>query len=180
MPYNAEISTYFKEVDGVFVLDRIAFSTAPAATILIRFIVGPVFLSEGIQKFMYPDVNGVGRFAKIGIPSPEVMAPFLGVVEIVCGALITLGLLTRIAAVPLIINMLVAIFTTKIPILLGYGFWGFSLRNVPYHGFWGMAHETRTDWAMLLGSIFLLIVGAGRISLDRYLSDRRPDGRPHF
>ena len=153
-------------------LDRIAFTAAPAATVLVRLIVGPVFLSEGIQKFTYPGENGVGRFAKIGIPSPEIAAPFVGVVEIVCGALIILGLLTRLAAVPLVINMLVAILSTKIPILLGYGFWGFSLRNVPYYGFWGMAHEMRTDWAMLLGSVFLLIVGAGAFSLDHYLFSR--------
>ena len=141
--------------------------------ILIRLIVGPVFLSEGIQKFLYPDENGVGRFAKIGIPSPEVTAPFVGVVEIVCGTLIVVGLLTRLATIPLIINMLVAILSTKIPILLGYGFWGFSLRNVPYYGVWGMAHEMRTDWSMLLGSIFLLIVGAGSLSLDGFFARRR-------
>lgn len=121
--------------------DRIILTTAPAATILIRFVVGPVFLSEGIQKFLYPDENGIGRFAKIGIPFPEFTGPFVGVVEIVCGAMIIFGLLTRLAVIPLIINMLVAILSTKIPILLGYGFWGFSLRNVPYYGFWGMAHE---------------------------------------
>jgi putative oxidoreductase len=69
----------------------------------------------------------------------------------------------------LIIDMLVAILSTKIPILLGSGFWGFSLRNLPYYGFWGMAHEARTDFAMLLGSIFLLIVGAGSWSLDASL-----------
>lgn len=152
--------------------DRIILTTAPAATALIRLIVGPVFLSEGIQKFLYPDENGIGRFAKIGIPYPEFTAPFVGIVEIVCGALIIFGLLTRLAAIALIINMLVAILSTKIPILLGYGFWGFSLRNVPYYGFWGMAHEMRTDWSMLLGSIFLLIVGAGGLSLDALLSDR--------
>lgn len=155
------------------VLERIVSTHAPAATVLIRLIVGAVFLSEGIQKFLYPDENGVGRFAKIGIPYPEFTAPFVGVVETVCGALILLGLLTRLASIPLIINMTVAIISTKIPILLGYGFWGFSLRNVPYYGFWGMAHEARTDFAMLLGSIFLLIVGAGNLSVDAYLSTRR-------
>jgi putative oxidoreductase len=81
-----------------------------------------------------------------------------------------LGLLTRLAAIPLIINMLVAIISTKIPILLGQGFWGFSLRSVPYYGFWGMAHEARTDFSMLLGSLFLLIVGGGALSLDRILT----------
>lgn len=152
--------------------ERILLTNAPAAVILIRLIVGAVFLSEGIQKFLYPAENGVGRFARIGIPAPEILAPFVGVVEIVCGALILAGLLTRLAAIPLIINMVVAIISTKIPILLGYGFWGFSLRNLPYYGFWGMAHESRTDWSMLLGSLFLLIVGAGKWSLDARLSTR--------
>jgi uncharacterized membrane protein YphA (DoxX/SURF4 family) len=154
-------------------LERLVSTAAPASTLLVRLIVGPVFLSEGIQKFLYPDENGIGRFAKIGIPSPELTAPFVGVVEIICGTLIIIGLLTRLAAIPLIANMLVAILSTKIPILLGYGFWGFSLRNVPYYGFWGMAHETRTDWSMLLGSIFLLIVGAGTLSIDAMLARRR-------
>jgi len=141
-------------------------TNAPGAVILIRLVVGGVFLSEGIQKFLYPAENGAGRFARIGIPSPDVMGPFVGVVEIICGALILLGLFTRLAAIPLIINMLVAILSTKIPILLGHAFWGFSLRNLPYYGFWGMAHEARTDFAMLLGSLFLLIVGGGALSLD--------------
>jgi uncharacterized membrane protein YphA (DoxX/SURF4 family) len=151
---------------------NIVATSAPASVILIRLVVGGVFLSEGIQKFLYPAENGVGRFTKIGIPAPEVMAPFVGVVEIVCGALILIGLLTRLASVPLIIDMLAAILSTKIPILLGYGFWGFSLRALPYYGFWGMAHESRTDFAMLLGSIFLLIVGAGAWSLDASLGKR--------
>jgi uncharacterized membrane protein YphA (DoxX/SURF4 family) len=103
----------------------------------------------------------MGRFAKIGIPYPEIMAPFVGSVEAVCGSLLLLGLFTRLATVPLIITMLVAILSTKILILVGHGFWGFSLRTVPYYGFWGMAHEIRTDWSLLLGSIFLFIVGAG-------------------
>ena len=148
---------------------KVITTSAPAAVVLIRLMIGGVFLSEGVQKFLFPDENGVGRFTKIGVPSPEFTAPFVGVVEIVCGGLILLGFLTRLAAIPLIIDMLVAILSTKIPILLGHGFWGFSLRNVPYYGFWGMAHEARTDFAMLLGSIFLLIVGAGVWSIDARL-----------
>lgn len=128
-------------------------SKAGSSIILIRIIVGTVFLSEGIQKFLYPDALGIGRFIKIGIPSPEFFAPFVGVVEIVFGLLILIGLLTRIAAIPLIINISVAIISTKIPILLN-------------EGFWKMAHEARTDFSMLIGSIFLLIVGAGKISID--------------
>lgn len=135
-------------------------STAPAATLLVRLMVGGIFLSEGIQKFLFPDELGVGRFLKIGIPAPHVMAPFVGVIEISCGALLLLGLLTRLAALPLIIDMLVAIVTTKIPILL-------------QDGFWKMAHEARTDYAMLLGSLFLLIVGAGPWSCDAWLTKRR-------
>jgi putative oxidoreductase len=125
--------------------------------ILIRFMVACVFLSEGIQKFLFSDSLGVGRFIKIGIPLPGVMAPFVGIVEIVCGTLILLGLFTRLAALPLIIDMLVAISTTKIPILLE-------------KGFWAMAHEARTDWSMILGLLFLLIVGSGRWSLDNVLT----------
>lgn len=147
-------------------------TNAPRSVFLIRLVVGGVFLSEGIQKFLYPAENGAGRFARIGIPSPDVMGPFVGVVEIVCGMLILIGFLTRLAATPLIIDMLVAILSTKIPILLGHGFWGFSLRNVPYYGIWGMLHEARTDLAMLFGSIFLLIVGAGLWSIDAKLSAR--------
>jgi putative oxidoreductase len=108
-----------------------------------------VFLSEGIQKFLYPDDLGVGRFTKIGIPAPEIMAPFVGVCETVCGVLFLLGLLTRFAAITMIIDMLVAI-RTKVPMLLK-------------DGFWKMAHEAHNDWAMLLGSIFLLVVGAGGV-----------------
>jgi uncharacterized membrane protein YphA (DoxX/SURF4 family) len=115
--------------------------------------VGCIFLIEGIQKFLFPDLLGVGRFLKIGIPAPEVMAPFVGGVEMACGALVLVGFFTRLAVIPLIIDMLVAIATTKIPILLE-------------KGFWAMTHEARTDWAMLLGSLFLLAVGAGRWSLD--------------
>jgi putative oxidoreductase len=149
---------------------RLLRTSAPRATILIRLTVGGVFFTEGIQKFLFPAEVGAARFAKIGIPSPDVMGPFVGVLEIVCGTLILLGFFTRLAAIPLLVNMLVAILSTKIPILLGHGFWGFSLRAVPYGGFWGMAHEARTDFSMLLGSIFLLIVGAGAWSIDARLS----------
>jgi len=155
-------------------LQRIMTTSAPAPVVLIRIAVGSVFLSEGIQKFLLPNEIGAGRFARIGIPAPEVMGPFVGVVEIVCGSLILLGLLTRLAAIPLIINMCVALISTKIPILLGHGFWQFSLSKLSAYGFWSMAHEARTDFSMLLGSIFLLIVGAGAWSLDARFGSNRP------
>ena len=157
-------------------LRRLMTTTAPASVVLIRIAVGSVFLSEGIQKFLFPNDLGVGRFVKIGIPAPEVMGPFVGTVEIVCGSLIILGLLTRFAAILLIIDISVALISTKIPILLGHGFWRFSFSKLPSYGFWSMAHEARTDFAMLLGSIFLLIVGAGAWSFDALLGSNRLQG----
>ena len=150
-------------------LNRFNETRAPASVLLIRVMVGVVFLTEGIQKFLYPDELGVGRFIKIGIPAPEVMGPFVGVVEIVCGWLLLLGLLTRLAAIPLIINISTAIVSTKIPMLLGHGFWGFALTKLPRYGFLSMMHEARTDFSMLLGLLFLLIVGAGAWSVDARL-----------
>ena len=135
---------------------------SPLAILLIRLIVGAVFLAEGIQKFLFADALGVGRFIKIGIPAPEIMAPFVGVVEIVCGVLVLTGIYTRLASIPLIIDMLVAISTTKIPMLFN-------------KGFWAMVHEARTDWSMLLGSLFLVLVGAGAWSLDGANARKTPN-----
>jgi putative oxidoreductase len=138
-------------------LKRIVSSNAPAAVVLVRLMVGAVFLSEGIQKFLFPAEVGAGRFAKIGFESPEFVAQLVACFEIACGVLVLLGLLTRLAVIPLIVIMLTAIYTTKIPIFEN-------------QGFWKMAHEARTDWSMLLGSLFLLIVGAGPVSMDAKLS----------
>ena len=132
-------------------------SQQPAIAILIRIAVGCIFLSEGIQKFLFPEQLGVGRFDKIGIPMPDILAPFVGVNEITCGILILLGLATRIAAIPLIIVMIVAIVTTKIPMLMD-------------KGFWAMAHEGRADFAMILSLCFLVAVGAGSWSLDHLIT----------
>jgi putative oxidoreductase len=137
-----------------------------SAFILIHLMVGSVFLVEGILKFLHPDELGVGRFEKIGIPWPQVMGPFVGGVEIICGALVLIGLLTRLAAIPLLIDISVAIVSTKIPILLGHGIWQFTLTKLPHYGFLSMLHEARTDFSMFLGLLFLLIVGPGRWSLD--------------
>ena len=127
------------------------------AILLIRILVGWVFLSEGIQKFLFPDSLGVGRFVKIGIPWPQVMAPFVGVVEIVCGTLLLIGLLTRLASIPLLIDICVALYSTKIVTLAK-------------NGLWSTLHEARTDISMLLGLLFLLLVGGGTLSLDARLS----------
>lgn len=147
-------------------IHRIAFSKAPPATLLVRTVVGAVFLLEGILKFLNPQELGVGRFIKIGIPFPSFFAPFDGVFEIGCGILLVLGLLTRLAAIPMIINMIVAITSSKIPLLL-------------HEGFWKAAHEARLDFSMLLGCTFFLLVGAGPLSLDSFLvarSEHAPTG----
>ena len=135
---------------------KVLATDAPPAVLLVRLMVGGVFLSEGIQKFLYPELRGAGRFATLGIPSPDFSGPFVGGFEVVCGALILLGLLTRLAVLPTIAIMLVAIYTTQLPVL-------------EKEGFWFMANRIRTDYSMLLGSLFMLIVGAGRWSVDARL-----------
>lgn len=133
---------------------------------LIRLMVGVVFLSEGIQKFLDPAMRGPGRFAEMGWPAPGLLANVVGAAEIVCGTLILLGLYTRLAAAGTATIMTVAIVTTKIPIWMGMGFGLFEVRTLSEYGFWSMAHAMRTDWAMLLGSLVLLIAGAGPWSFD--------------
>ena len=135
-------------------LKKIIYTDNSRTTIIIRLMIGAVFLSEGIQKFLFAESLGAGRFAEIGLPNPEFLGSFVGSFEIVCGLFILAGLLTRLAAVPLMVIMLVAIATTKADILVS-------------DGFWAMMHDSRTDWAMLLGSIFLLIKGGGYWSLDK-------------
>lgn len=130
-----------------------------ATTILIRLIVGGVFLSEGIQKFLFPALRGAGRFEKIGLPSPEFLGSFVGSIEIICGLLVLIGLFTRLAGIPLLVIMLVAFATTKVEIL-------------HKDGFWEMMHGSRTDWAMLLGSIFIIIKGGGKWSIDKRISGK--------
>src|ERR1035441_3568351 len=140
-------------------LEKLAATQAPSAAVLVRLMAGAVFFEEGIQKFLFADLMGAGRFARIGIPAPEVMGPFVGTVEIICGALILMGLLTRLAAIPLLIDIAVAIFSTKIPILLGHDFLCFHVAKLARYGFWSMASEARTDFSMLLGLLFQLGVG---------------------
>jgi putative oxidoreductase len=136
-------------------------STGDAGTtLLIRLMVGAVFVSEGSQKFLFPDLRGAGRFAKIGLPVPEFLGGVVGGFELVCGALVLAGLLTRLASVPLLVIMLTAIATTKLAVLTE-------------KGAWEMLHGSRTDWSMLLGSLFLMWEGGGRWSLDRWLLRQR-------
>ncbi len=141
----------------------LARSQAPASTILIRLLTGSVFVSEGIQKFLFAESLGAGRFLKLGIISPSFTAPFVGCVEILFGSCLLLGLLTRLSTLPLIAVISVALWTTKLP-MLARG------------QFWAMAHEARTDYSMLLCLCFLLIVGAGPFSIDAVLTrSKRPN-----
>jgi len=135
-------------------------TTAPLY--LVRIMVGSVFLSEGIQKFLFPAELGVGRFLKIGIPWAEGMAPFVGALEIVAGLLLLLNVLALYAGIALLIDISVAILSTKIPILLGRGFGPFSLPKLSSYGLWSFLHEARTDWCMLLGCVAVILAGAGR------------------
>src|SRR5580693_4100284 len=145
--------------------------TAPRSTVIMRVMVGGVFLSEGILKFVYTN-QGVGRFTKLGIPFPDVTATFIGGLEIVGGILLMAGLFTRVIAIPFIIEMVVAILTTKISLYLGTS--PLPLPSAaPKVGFWAVMHETRSDYAQILTSIFLLVVGPGSWSLDSLLRRRR-------
>ena len=139
---------------------RLLQTNAPAATWVVRWLTGLVFFLEGIKKFLFVAQWGAGRFTRIGIPHPQFFGPFVGCVEIVCGFLLLIGLLTRFASIALIIDITVAILSTKVPIFLKQGWWPAEA-------------EARTDYAMLMGLIFLLIVGAGVSSLDAQLARKR-------
>src|ERR1043165_979852 len=117
---------------------------APSALLLLRIAIAFVFITEGIEKFLDPEALGVGWFTKIGIPYPDILAPFVGGVEIAGGALVLIGLYTRLAAFALVIDMGVAITAARLPVLLGYGFWGLPAPTGAT-GFWPAAHDARLD-----------------------------------
>ncbi len=126
-------------------------------TILLRLVAGLIFLSEGIQKYLFPELLGTGRFVKIGFSDAAFWAYFTGTFEIVCGILVVIGLFTRLASLPLLIIMITAFITTKYPMLI-------------QKGFWVTAHEYRVDFAMTLLLVYLLISGAGKWSADWKIS----------
>jgi uncharacterized membrane protein YphA (DoxX/SURF4 family) len=168
LPYNGKIAIFHHQntIDNRLLeynmLKKIINTDNSKATIIIRLLVATVFLSEGIQKFLFPALRGAGRFEKIGLPSPEFLGNFVGAFEIICGALILIGLFSRLASIPLIIIMLVAMATTKSEIYFE-------------KGFWEMLHHSRTDWAMLLATIFIIIKGSGLWSLDKRLMKNEKD-----
>ena len=143
----------------------------PTATLLIRLMAGSVFLWEGILKFVYTN-QGVGRFTKLGFPAPHFTATADGWLEIIGGTLLLAGFLTRLIAVPFIIEMIVAMLSTKIPMYLGTS--PLPLPPVPPQiGFWAVLHEVRSEYAQLLNCAFLLLVGPGSWSIDAVLARRR-------
>lgn len=146
--------------------------SGPAATLLVRLMAGGVFFSEGILKFVYTN-QGVGRFTKLGFPWPAATASFVAALEIAGGLLLLLGLFTRLISIPFIIEMVVAILTTKVALFLGTSPLPLP-PSPPRIGFWAVMHETRSDWAQLLSVAFLAIVGPGRWSLDARLARQRP------
>jgi putative oxidoreductase len=121
--------------------------------LIIRLTVGFIFLSEGVQKYLYTDILGGGRFKSLGFSHPSFWAGFTGAFEMGCSLLIIIGMYTRLAVIPLLIIMVVAFITTKWPEFLD-------------KGFWPMIHDGRTDFAMTMLLIFLLIYGSGKPSID--------------
>jgi putative oxidoreductase len=151
---------------------RLINTDSSKTTIVVRLMVGSVFLSEGIQKFLFVAQRGVGRFESMGFPAPEFFSNLVGTFEILASILILTGFLIRFGALVTLCIMTVAIIVTKIPIAFGASFGPFVLRHLNTYGFWSMAHEMRTDFAMWLGSLFLIIKGGGYWSIDLILHGR--------
>jgi len=139
---------------------NIILATTASPVLVARITVGLVFLTEGIQKYLFPETLGTGRFTKIGFSNPEFWAYFTGTFEIICGILILFGFLSRFASIPLIIVMITAFIITKIPILTT-------------HGFWNFAHEYRTDFCMTMLLAFILYYGGGGFSIDKRVFNRK-------
>jgi uncharacterized membrane protein YphA (DoxX/SURF4 family) len=143
----------------------------PRSILLLRLMAGGVFFWEGILKFIYAN-QGVGRFTKLGLPFPHFTATFVGGLEIVGGLLFLSGFLTRFISIPFVIEMIVAILTTKVSLFLGT----YPLPappTPPKFGFWAVLHEIRSDYAQILTTAFLLINGPGKWSLDALLLTKR-------
>ena len=143
----------------------------PRATLLLRLMAGGVFFWEGVLKFVYTN-QGVGRFTKLGFPAPGATASFVAVLEIVGGAMLIAGLLTRFMALAFVVEMLVAMLSTKIGVYLGTSPLGMP-GSPPKAGVWALLHEIRTDYAQLMTCAFLLVAGPGPLSADARLRRNR-------
>ena len=158
---------------AVFLL-RPSIGQPARATLLVRRAAGGVFLCSGLVKLLF-DNQGPARFAKLGLPAPTELSYGVSMTEVVCGALLLVGLFTRLAALPLVADMVVALVTTKFPLLFGAG--PEPVAAPPKTGFWAFAYQARLDATMLVACVFLVAVGAGLWSLDAVLSRRRWEGR---
>lgn len=160
--HSDDTLSYIYSIDFIKMININQTSNLP--TLLCRMAVGLIFLSEGLQKYLFPLQLGTGRFEKIGFSNPAFWAYFTGMFEIGCGILILIGLLTRLAAIPLLIIMIVSFITTKYPELIE-------------KGFWFMAHDYRTDFAMTLLLIYLIINGGGKKSIDYTIQQKSKNMR---
>ena len=151
-------------------------TNGPDATLLIRLMAGGVFFWEGLLKFAYVN-QGVGRFTKLGMPVPDVLAPAVALLEVAGGVLLMSGLFTRFITVPFIVEMIVAILSTKISLYLGTSPLPLP-PSPPKVGFWAVLHEIRSDYAQLMSCAFLLLAGPGSLSLDAWLARRRRHSQP--
>lgn len=143
-----------------------------ASTTLIRCVSGIIAAIGGVQTFLFPQMRSDSRFAEIGFPAPRTIATCAGIVWIEVGVLIVLGVVIRNAVLALVIAFIVTITSTKIPVLFTYGYWLFTPEGSSYNALWGFLSAWRTDFAMLLGSVYVLIVGAGAWSLDASLQNQ--------
>jgi putative oxidoreductase len=173
---TARSNGYIRHVaDGIRSWSLVPPEKGPTATLLLRLMAGSVFLWEGILKFVYVN-QGVGRFTKLGMPLPALTADFVGGLEIVGGVLLLLGLATRLIAIPFMIEMIVAMLSTKISLFLGTS--PLPLPPAPPRsGIWAVLHEVRSEWAQLIVCAFLFRVGAGPLSLDAFLAGDHPQRR---
>ena len=137
-----------------------------SSVLLLRFWVGAVFILAGYRKFAEPESMGSGRFEEMGLPFPQFLGPWVGFWEIAGGIMVLAGILTRAGAIPLIITMIVAILTTKVP----------QFQESVVQGL----HASRLDFALLMTSLYLLIVGGGRYGFDRLIREKltSEDGGP--
>ena len=140
--------------------------TGQSTILILRLMAGGVFFWEGVLKFVYVN-QGLGRFTKLGFPNPEVTANFVGTMEIIGGLFLLLGIFTRFTAFYFIIQMIVAVLSTKISLYLGTSPLPFPPAP-PKIGIWAVLHEIRSDYAQILVCLFLLIEGSGRKSLDAF------------
>lgn len=167
-PNVTSIAAHIRRLPGLLVYPSIGAPTR--ATLLVRVAAGGVFLSSGLVKFLF-DNQGPGRFARIGLPAATQLAYFVGATEVICGLLLVLGIFVRLAALPLVVDMVVAIVTTKLPLLIGAG--PEPVAAMPKTGIWALLYQSRLDVTMLFSCGYLIFAGAGLWSIDAMLARRR-------